>query len=514
LNRTIYDGERKTGKSMSARLILLVCATTMSLATNAILGQSCVELQRKASSTVAITVAKEVPAGTFAEPESTKGLSNLPAFCRVIAKLKPTSNSDIGIEVWLPISGWNGKFIAVGSGGWGGSIAYGAMGDALRRGYATSGTDDGHSGSSASFIMGHPEKFIDFAYRAEHEMAVEAKALIKAFYGRDPQYSYWNGCSGGGREGLLQAARYPDEFDGIISGDPANVRRNPWALWLANETFKNAADTIPSSKYPMIHKAVLDACDANDGVEDGLIDNPEACQVEFKKLECTGDDRPDCLTARQVKTAQTIISPAADAHGKIYFPRLEPGTELRWGRLAGGPAPADLFLDQFRYVVYQNPDWDWRTFDLDRDATKANEVDKDIDELNPNLTAFAKHNGKLLLYHGWADQQVAPLSTVQFYQSVLDATGGHSHSAEWLRLYMVPGMAHCSGGEGPDSFDKISVMEKWVEKGQAPAEIIAVHHTAGKVDRTRPLCPYPEVARYKGAGSIDEATNFSCTLPR
>jgi len=499
---------------MAARSFLLICALTMSGATEAIWAQSCVALQSQGSPTVAIMATKVIPAGAFKEPGSTAQLPNLPTFCRVVGRLEPTKDSDIGIEVWLPITGWNGKFLAVGSGGWGGSIAYGAMADALRRGYATSATDDGHTGSSASFIMGHPEKLIDFAYRAEHEMTLEAKSLIKAFYGRNPQYSYWNGCSGGGREGLLQAARYPDEFDGIIAGDPANVRRNAWALWLANRTFKNVADVIPSSKYPMIHKAVLEACDAKDGLKDGLIENPEACQIDFKKLECTGDDRQDCLTPPQINTAQTIISPATDAHGKIFFPRLEPGTELRWGRLAGGPAPADLFLDEFRYVVYQTPEWDWRTFNLDSDAAKAAAIDKDIDELNPNLTAFAKHNGKLLLYHGWADQQVAPLSTVQFRDSVLEATSGKGNSAEWIRLYMVPGMAHCSGGEGPDTFDKIGVMEKWVENGQVPAEIIASHQTAGKVDRTRPLCPYPQVARYKGAGSIDDAANFSCTSSR
>jgi feruloyl esterase len=447
-------------------------------------------------------------------PESGSDLSDLPAFCRVAAKLKPTSDSDIGVEVWLPISGWNGKFLAVGSGGWGGSIAYNAMADALRRGYATSATDDGHTGGSASFIMGHPEKFVDFAYRAEHEMTVEAKALIKAFYGRDPRYSYWDGCSGGGREGLLQAARYPDEFDGIIAGDPANVRRNAWALWLANQTFKNAADYIPPSKYPMIHRAVLDACDANDGLKDGLIENPENCQVDFKKLECKGEDGADCLTPRQVQSAQTMISPATDASGKIFFPRLEPGTELRWARLAGGPAPADLFLDQFRYVVYQDPDWDWRSFDLDRDAAKANAIDKDVDELDPNLAGFVKHNGKLLLYHGWADQQVAPGSTIDFYKSAVDVDGDSAHASESIRLFMIPGMGHCSGGEGPDTFDKIGVMEQWVEHGKAPAEIVASHRTAGKVDRTRPLCPYPEVARYKGSGSIDDAMNFSCASTR
>jgi feruloyl esterase len=499
---------------MTGRWIHSTLALISILAARCCWGQSCEHLQSVGSSTVSIRVAKVIPAGAFATPENKNDFSHLPAFCRVVAQLKPTGDSDIGVEVWLPVSGWNGKFLAVGSGGWGGAIAYQAMADALRRGYATSATDDGHVGGSASFIMGHPEKFIDFAYRAEHEMTIEAKALIKAFYGRDPRYSYWDGCSGGGREGLLQAARYPDEFDGIIAGDPANVRRNAWALWLANQTFKDHADHIPPSKYPMIHRFVLDACDANDGLKDGLIENPENCQVDFKKLECKGEDKADCLTPRQVETAQTMISPAADSKGNIFFPRLEPGTELRWARLAGGPAPADLFLDQFRYVVYENPDWDWRTFDLDRDAAKANAIDKDIDDLNPDLAAFARHNGKLLLYHGWADQQVAPGSTIDFYQSVLDASGDPAHAPEWVRLFMVPGMGHCSGGEGPDTFDKIAVLEQWVERGKAPTEIVASHQTEGKVDRTRPLCPYPAVAHYNGSGSIDDAMNFSCIPPR
>jgi feruloyl esterase len=290
------------------------------------------------------------------------------------------------------------------------------MADALRRGYATSATDDGHTGPSASFVVGHPEKLIDFAYRAEHEMTVEAKTLIRAFYGRDPRYSIWSGCSGGGREGLLQASRYPDEFDGIIAGDPANIRRNSWALELAVLTFKDPEAYIPPAKYPMIHRAVLEACDTKDGLKDGLIEAPESCNVDFKSLQCKAADGLDCLTARQVQTAQTITSPVATKTDKILFPRVEPGTELRWGRLAGGPQPADLFLDEFRYIVYQDPNWDWRTFDLERDSSRAHAIDKDVDELNPDLTAFAKHGGKLLLYHGWADQQVAPGSSVEFYK--------------------------------------------------------------------------------------------------
>jgi feruloyl esterase len=476
--------------------------------------QSCAGLAKLASQTVSITVATTIESGAFTPAENSSPLTNLPTFCRVVATLKPSPDSDIHIEVWLPTAAWNGKFLAVGSGGWGGSIAYAGMAQALRRGYATSATDDGHTGSSARFIVGHPQKFVDFAYRAEHEMTVEAKTLINAFYGRDPRYSYWDGCSGGGREGLLQAYRYPDEFDGIVAGDPANVRRNAWALWLATQTFKDPSAYIPPAKYPMIHRAVLDACDARDGVKDGLIENPESCHVDLKVLECKAADGPDCLTPHQVQTAQTIMSPATDASGNILFPRLEPGTELRWSRLVGGPEPAALFLDQFRYVVYQDPDWDWRTFDLQRDAAKANAVDKDVDELDPHLAPFAKRGGKLLLYHGWADQQVAPGSSIEFYQSALDLSKDPVENSDWIRLFMLPGMGHCSGGEGPDTFDEINVIEQWVEQGKAPAQIIATHATAGKVDRTRPLCPYPQVARYNGSGSIDEASNFSCQAPR
>jgi feruloyl esterase len=512
-------------RPMKRILFVIVLVMVLSLAATlapSARAQSCESLTKLSSPTVSITLATTVAAGAFAPASATPGqttaatspYAHLPAFCRVAANFKPTPDSDIHAEIWLPPAAWNGKFVAVGSGGWGGYIGYADMADALAKGYATSATDDGHAGrGSASFIVGHPEKFVDFAYRSEHEMTVEAKILIKAFYGREARYSYWSGCSGGGREGLLQAYRYPDEFNGIVVGDPANVRRNAWALWLANQTFKDPAAIIPPAKYPMIHRYVLEACDAIDGLKDGLIEDPERCHVDFKALECKGSDGPDCLTARQVQTAQTIISPAATSNGDVLFPRLEPGAELRWARLAGGPVPADLFLDQYRYVVYQDPNWDWRTFDLSRDAAKEDAVDKDVDDLNPHLALFAKHGGKLLIYHGWADQQVAPGSSIEFYKSAAEVSGDPARSSDWIRLFMAPGMAHCWGGEGPDTFDKIGALDQWVEQDKAPSRIIASHYTAGHVDRTRPLCPYPQVARYKGTGSIDDAANFACVAP-
>jgi feruloyl esterase len=470
----------------------------------------CESLRQPDASTAAVTDAKTVGTADFRPPGAAAALTGLPRFCRIVVALRPSADSSIGAEIWLPVRGWNGKLLAVGSGGWGGSINYEGMAEALRRGYATSASDDGHTSPGARFIMGHPEKFIDYAYRAQHESTLEARKLVQAFYGRPPRHSYWNGCSAGGREGLLQAYRYPEEFDGIIAGDPANVRRNAWALWLAVQTFRDPGAAIPPTKYPMIHRAVLDACDAIDGLRDGLIDYPPGCQVNFRVLQCTGADGPDCLTARQVETAQAIISPATTRSGQVLFPRLEPGTELRWDRLAGGPRPADLFLDQFRYVVYQDPDWDWRSFDLERDSARANAVDADVDELDAHLGPFATHGGKLLLYQGWADQQVAPRSTIDFYDSVLALSAAAAPAPEWIRLFMVPGMGHCRGGEGPDTFDKIGLLERWVEHGAAPVRIVAEHRTAGTVDRTRPLCPYPQVARYTGSGSIDEESNFSC----
>ena len=305
--------------------------------------QSCAGLLQLALPSASITSAQVVGAGAFKPSTASSGPSafaDLPAFCRVAATLRPSSDSEIKIEVWLPIAGWNGKFLAMGSGGWGGAIDYHGLSYAVRRGYATSATDDGHEGQGGAFVLGHPEKFIDFAYRSEHEMTIKAKAIIRSFYGRDPRYSYWDGCSGGGREGLLQAYRYPDEFDGVIAGDPATFRRNAWALWLANVTFKDPTGYIPPSKYPMIHRAVLDACDMIDGLKDGLIDDPTRCHFDPEVLQCKEGDAPSCLTARQVQTARAILSPATAASGTEIFPRLEPGTELRWARLAGGPEPA------------------------------------------------------------------------------------------------------------------------------------------------------------------------------
>jgi feruloyl esterase len=440
--------------------------------------------------------------------------------------LKPTDDSDIKVEVWLPVTGWNGKFQAVGNGGWAGTISYPAMAEALRRGYATTSTDTGHTGGSGSFALGHPEKFVDFAYRSEHEMTVKAKAVIAAFYGKGPAYSYWNGCSTGGRQGLAEAQRFPNDFDGIIAGASANPRTylNSWQLSIAQAMLKDPASFIPPGKYPMIHRAVIAACDALDGVKDGLIGDPTRCHFDPKTLECpaasagqgssagSGSSDDSCLTSAQVAAARTVMSPARDPRSGVeIFPGLEAGTELAWAGLVGGPEPVATALDQFKYVVFKDPNWDWRTFELTRDLARANQVDNGtINAVNSDLSLFAEHGGKLLMYHGWSDGSVAPRASVNYYSSVLKKFGGADKTSSWVRLFMAPGMGHCGGGEGPNTFDMVAALEQWVEQGKAPDRIIASHATNGAVDRTRPLCPYPQVATYNGTGSIDEAASFVC----
>jgi feruloyl esterase len=352
-----------------------------------------------------IALAQVVAPGAFTPPAETGGagaanpFAKLPSFCRVAATLKPTSDSDIKIEVWLPTGGWNGKFQAVGNGGWAGAISYPAMADALQRGYATSSTDTGHVGGRGTFALGHPEKFIDFAYRSEHEMTVKAKAIVAAFYGNGPKYSYWNGCSTGGRQGLAEAQRYPDDFDGIIAGAQANprTRLGAWHLAIGTAVLKDPAAFIPPGKYPVIHRAVLAACDAADGVKDGLLNDPRRCHFDPAVLTCKGPanpEAPDCLTPRQVEAAKIVMSPVKTARGDEIFPGYALGTELGWGALLAGPEPTAITVDHYKYVVFKDPDWDWRTFDLDRDLAAAEKADHGtINAIDPNLTPFTSHGG-------------------------------------------------------------------------------------------------------------------------
>jgi feruloyl esterase len=462
-----------------------------------------------------ITMAQPIAPGGFT-PQGGRGadaFKALPAFCRVAATLAPVADSEIKIEVWLPESGWNGKLQSVGNGAWAGTISYPAMATALSSGYAAASTDTGHTGNNPNFITGHPEKVTDFGYRAVHEMTVAAKAVIGAYYGNGPKYSYWNGCSTGGRQALMEAQRYPTDYDGILAGAPAIYasRLQGMQVWASQTVHKDEASYIPPNKYPAIHDAVLQQCDALDGVKDGVLEDPTKCKFDAKALACKADDAATCLTAPQVDAANRLYTGPRDSKtGQQAFPGLQPGSELGWNMLAG-PQPMSLATDVYKYLVFNNPNWDFKTINPDTDFTLAEKaIAGSMDATNPNLKPFVDHGGKLIMYHGWSDPGIPPMNTVQYYKNVMDAAGGASKTTNSIRLFMIPGMNHCQGGNGTDKFDGVAALAQWVESSKAPDQILASHQTAGKVDRTRPLCPYSQVATYKGSGSTDEASSFVC----
>jgi feruloyl esterase len=462
-----------------------------------------------------VTAARTIAAGRFVGPGAAdaRPFADLPAFCRVELTLTPSPDSDIKSEVWLPVSGWNGKFQEVGNGAWAGSIQYAALADALRRGYAAASTDAGHTGTDASFAMGHPEKLIDFGYRAVHETAVQGKTTITNFYGMAPKLSYFNGCSGGGRMAFQEAQRFPADFDAVLAGAPGfnRVNQSVQMLMNAKATLDHPESMIPPAKYPVIHRAALDACDAQDGLKDGLISEPLSCRFDPKVTQCKFGDAPTCLTSAQVDAARKIYAGVKNPKtGEMIFPGLEPGSELNWAGPAGGTEPLAVGGDLFKYVVFRDPNWDFRTFDLARDYEAVHKIDNlGLSPTSADLRPFVARGGKLLIYQGWADMNVAPKSTVDYYDRLVRTLGQKQIDAS-VRVFFAPGMAHCGGGEGPNVFDALTPLEQWREHGTAPRSILATHSTNGKVDRSRPLCPYPQVAKYKGAGSVDQADNFVC----
>ena len=479
---------------------------------------SCESLQTLVLPETTILSAALVPDGPFTPPSATgfappgappaKPLT-VPASCRVVGRVAPAIN----FEVWMPVSSWNGKFQAVGGGGFAGVISYGAMATALARGYATASTDTGHSTPGGSWALGHPELVVDFGYRAIHEMTVKAKAIVEAFYGKGPRWSYFVGCSTGGRQGLMEAQRFPGDYDGIVAGAPANfwTRMPAGNLFAAAATLKDEATRLPAAKRAALHKGAIAACDAQDGVTDELIENPPRCGFDPATLLCSGEETDGCLTAAQVSAARTIYAAARNPRTKEeIFPGMPPGSELTWGALTGGPQPFPIAVDFYRYFVFGDPNWDWKAMDFDKDvAAGAEKVGKVLDAVDPDLRAFKARGGKLIMYHGWNDQLISPFNTVNYYQSIVKALGA-SETDEVARLFMAPGMLHCGGGPGPNTFDAVGALEQWVEQGRKPSLLVASHATGGVVDRTRPLCPYPQVATYTGTGSIDVAASFVC----
>lgn len=516
---------------LSRVYFIVLASLSLILPVAAFAGTGCGDLAHLTLPHTKITSAETVAAGVFNSPPGADnqhaknvlkenlpaGYASLPSFCRVAATITPTSDSDIRVEVWMPTSGWNNRFNAVGNGGWAGSIQYAEMAVALAGGYATASTDTGHTGNSGAFGLGHPEKLVDYSYRAVHEMTVLAKTLISSFYGNPPKYSVFVGCSLGGHQGLNEADKYPTDYDGIVAGAPSLnwARLNASRVYLNRYVNRSADSAIPPEKYALIHKAVLDACDGLDGVRDGVLEDPTECRFDPKTLECRGVDGPDCLSPAQVKSAEALYSSVKSPKtGEQVYPKvMQPGSELGWDLIAG-PEPLPYAREALEYLVYKDPTWNWHDFNpsTDLDAALAKNTGL-VDFDYPTLKPFFDRGGKLLLYHGWSDPVISPAGTVDYFKSIKNRLGP-SVVENSIQLYMVPGMTHCWGGPGTDVFDVKASVDSWLSTGKAPAKVVASHKTNGAVDRSRPLCPYGQVATYKGKGSTDDAQNFACATGR
>ncbi len=462
----------------------------------------------------------------------------LPAFCRVVAEAKPTADSDIKLEVWLPAAGWNGKLQGIGNGGFAGLIDYAQIANAMSKGYAATATDTGHAGSpvDADWAIGHPEKVADFGHRGIHEMTRVAKAVVQAYYAKAAQRSYFAGCSDGGREALMEAQRYPADYDGILAGAPAHnwTPLLATAVWDTQALTVDAASFIPPAKIPTIAAAVNAACDELDGVKDGILNDPRQCKFDPATIECKAEDNDKCLTAAQATALKKIYAGPHDAQGHEVFPGYPPGAEVGeggWATWITGPVPlkslmAFFGLGFYSSMVYEKPDWDYKTFTLEAGLKAAQDKTASaIDAADANLGPFKARGGKLILYHGWADPAITALSTIQYYDSVRAKLGAKDMDS-FVRLYMVPGMQHCGGGPGADSFGQVgnlnfddpqhsvdAALEQWVEKGAAPETIVASKYEGDDKQHakmTRPLCAYPQVAKYKGSGDTNDAGSFAC----
>jgi feruloyl esterase len=460
-----------------------------------------------------ITAAEYVPAGPQRTGRGGQPGATVPAHCRVAATLKPSADSNIEMELWMPAENWNGKFLALGNGGWAGNIETAAIAAGLSRGYAAASNDTGHKGGSASFIPSHPEKLIDFGYRSMHEMAVQSKTIIQAFYKRAPQLSYYQGCSTGGRQGLMEAQRYPDDFDAIIAGAPVYnvIHLNTQSVARQVDVLREPSHIIPQDKMKLFADAVIASCDQKDGVKDGIISDPQQCKFDPASLMCKAGDASDCLTAAQVETAKKAYGPVKTKKGELVYPGSAPGFEGGYRMPAPGAPLNALFTDTPRYLGHQDANWDPMTFDLDADLALAMKNGGFIESTDPNLAKFKARGGKLLLYHGWADPGPSPENTINYVSAVGHKLGGSQ--GDWMRLFLMPGMGHCRGGVGPDQADFLGALERWRESGEAPASIVASRAaSAGRTAMTRPLCPYPQVAKYKGTGNTDDAKNFVCAV--
>ena len=525
--------------SMPRTRILTAClACLLGAPAHGLYAADCGALQALKLTDAVISTAELVTSGDLEADTLEKPLHGLPPFCRVTGVLKPSADSEIRFEVWLPENGWNGRFLGAGNGGFAGQIGYQNLAGNLGRGFATAGSDAGHQAQSedASWAFGHPEKIKDFGWRAVHLSTQRAQEIVAAYYGKKPDKSYFDSCSDGGREALMEAQRFPEDYDGILAGAPANA----WTHMLvagvdvAQLTNGNPRAYISALKLPAIQKAALAACDQADGVKDGFINDPPKCHFDPDVLQCKAGDSLDCLTAPQVTALKKYYAGGSDGRGHSLFPGYAMGDEAgAWGSWVVGQGPGgasglNYARNFLRYMVMNDPKFNILTADV---ATLLDQAVRttapDLDAINADLTAFKARGGKLIMYHGWDDPAISPWNSIGYYESV-QKTMGAEPTASFMRLYMVPGMEHCVRGPGPAAFGQLGIptssgpkygvfdqLVDWVEKDVPAGNVIATKYAAGedgkpKVEMTRPLCPYPAVAHYKGSGDTNNASSFSC----
>ncbi|GGL34973.1 tannase/feruloyl esterase family alpha/beta hydrolase [Caulobacter rhizosphaerae] len=456
------------------------------------------------------------PGATIATGE-TAGAKVSTALCRVRLRLNPVADSDIRVEVWLPDT-WNHKLFALGGAGFDGGLNPGGgalLGKATAQGYASVATDVGHApvANAVSWAHGKPQAVIDFGHRGNHVAAVAAKQLIGAYYGRPAKHAYFLGCSNGGRDGVMEASRYPDDYDGVIAGAPARRYLEIVTQLISYSRISSEVPTL-SSKLNLVHGAVMAKCDGLDGVKDGILENPLACKFDPVELQCKGADSAACLTSAEVDGFRRIYGGLRLKSGERVIGGPVVGSEGvpgNWGAWILSPIGAMAGQEIYRWMVFDDPNWKVETFDLDRDYPVAKaRIGATINADEPDLRAFAKRGGKLIMYQGWADPAITPLETINYLQAVRETS---PQAASQVRLFMVPGMMHCAGGPGANVFDMQPALEAWVEKGQAPERVVATEAGGGDPPASRPLCAWPKTAHYNGAGSTRDAANFTCKAP-
>ncbi len=513
------------------RLFLAALLTALSLST--VFAANCEGLATLSLPNTQITAAKSVPAGSFTPPGARAAVENLPAFCQIHGILKPTGASLIHFEVWMPLDKWNGRLEVAGNGGLAGTISYGPMGTALRQGYAAASTDTGHTAQEPHTWLENRERLIDYAHRALHLTAVAAKEIVNTYYLSPARYSYYIGCSTGGKQGLIEAQRYPADFDGIVAGDAANF----WTRQMASEVWNGVVTSSPETNLSeenlkLIQDAVMETCDALDGAKDGIISDPTRCRFDPKKLLCKRAGQANCLTSAQAAAVEKIYGGVVNPKtGEKLYPGLYPGGELGWGRAGGmmvinrkdtsGVSSNDFFA----YALFHDPKWQFRTFDFDRDLKRAEDTFASITNgTDPDLAEFRRLGHKLIYYHGAADPLIPAQNGIDYYETVLKKD---RNADQYYRVFLVPGLYHCSGGPGVTAFggsqpspvidaghDMISAAVQWVEQKKAPERIIGTKFVDNKpgnpIALQRPLCAYPLVARYKGSGDMNDASNFAC----